>query len=390
MSLRTLGDLDVRGKRVLTRVDFNVPLDKGRVTDDTRISSALPTIRTLLESGAGVLLVSHLGRPKGEVTPSLSLKPVADHVSSILGQPVELADDVVGPSARSISSALGPGAVSMLENVRFEAGEERNSPELARALAGLADCFVNDAFGAAHRAHASTEAVAHLLPSAAGLLMEREVEALTSVLDEPNPPVVVIMGGAKISDKIGIMRHFMTRADHILVGGGLANTFLKARGAEVGTSLAEDSSLDVARELLAADTNSRIVLPSDFIVAPSPAESDRHRAVSTIPEDQAALDIGPDSVDTFRELILSANTIIWNGPMGLFEVTPFDAGTRAVAEAVAESAAFSVVGGGDSVAALQQMGIADRIGHISTGGGASLEFLEGKTLPGVAVLEDAN
>lgn len=275
----------------------------------------------------------------------------------------------------------------MIENVRFEPGEEENSQDLARKLANLADCYVNDAFGTAHRAHASTEAIARLLPSAAGMLMEREVDALSRVVSDPAKPLVVIMGGAKISDKIGIIRQFLALADHILVGGGIANTFHMALGAEVGKSLAEVGSLDIARELLHEDGDHRIVLPSDFVVAPSPDDSEKYRHVTRIPQDEAAFDIGPESVETFRGLILNATTIVWNGPMGLFEVKPFDRGTRAIAEAVADSNAYSVVGGGDSVAAIQQMGLADRISHISTGGGASLEFLEGKSLPGVAVLE---
>jgi phosphoglycerate kinase len=387
VSVRTLRDLDVGGKRVLLRVDFNVPMDNGHITDDTRVTAAIPTIRALLDAGAGVLLVSHLGRPKGRVEPSLSLALVAEHLSSLLNAPVAFAKDVVGPSATKVASGLQPGSVAMLENVRFEPGEEQNSHELARRLAELADCYVNDAFGAAHRAHASTEAIARILPSAAGMLMERELNALATVLSDPARPFVVIMGGAKISDKIGIIRQFVARADHILVGGGIANTFRLAQGAEVGTSLAETASLDVARELIAGDTGRRIVLPSDFVVAPSPSQAANHKTVTNIPPDQAALDIGPSTIGTFRELILHAKTIVWNGPMGLFEVPPFDRGTRAVAEAVADSGAYSVVGGGDSVAAVQQMGLAERISHISTGGGASLEFLEGKSLPGVAALE---
>ncbi|HUG15215.1 MAG TPA: phosphoglycerate kinase [Thermomicrobiales bacterium] len=389
MRLRTLNDLDVRGKRVLVRVDFNVPLDDGRITDDWRITAACPTIRRLLESGAGVLLVSHLGRPKGVIVPGLSLAPVARHASQLLGSQVELVSDVVGPSAQSLASRLKSGTIAMLENVRFEPGEEKNDPELAGRLAALADCYVNDAFGAAHRAHASTEGVARLIPSAAGLLMEREVVALGAVRDAPKPPVIVIMGGAKISDKIGIIRQFMSRADHVLVGGGIANTMLKARGDEVGTSLVEESSIELARELLDADRGGTIILPHDFLVAPSADRAEQCRAMARIPHDESAFDIGPATLDAFRELINQAHTIIWNGPMGLFEVPPFDRGTRSVAEAVADSGAFSVVGGGDSVAALRQMGLAERISHISTGGGASLEFLEGKSLPGVVALKEA-
>jgi phosphoglycerate kinase len=387
---RTLQELNVRGKRVLTRVDFNVPIEDGRITDDTRITAALPTIQALTSAGGAVILMSHLGRPKGKVDPRFSLKPVARHLASLLGHDVPLADDVVGPSAQALVSALQRGQVMMLENVRFEPGEEQNDPELARKLAALADCYVNDAFGAAHRAHASTEAVARLLPSAAGLLMARELDALGAVLRDPESPFLVVMGGAKISDKIGIIRQFMSRADAVLVGGGIANTLAAARGDEMGRSLVEEGSLDVARELLESDAAGRLVLPSDWIVAPAPDEGNQSQAVTTVPSNQAVYDIGPASIERFKEYIASARTIVWNGPMGLFEMPPFDRGTRAIAEAVAESRAYSVVGGGDSVAALQQMGLADRIGHISTGGGASLEFLEGKTLPGVAALEEAS
>lgn len=393
MAFRTLDQLSVEGKRVLVRVDFNVPLDGGSITDDTRITSALPTIRALLERDAAILLVSHLGRPKGKVRPEFSLMPVANHLATLLGMSVELADDVIGSSATSIAERLQPGQVAMVENVRFEPGEEQNDPELARSLSRLADCYVNDAFGAAHRAHASTEGVAHLLPSAAGLLMARELDALGRVLRSPKSPMVVIMGGAKISDKIGVIKQFMERADALLIGGGLANTFLKARGENIGRSLSEDSSLHLARDLMqqAESTGRTIVLPTDAIVAYSPGDpsSVRTLAVSDVGDDDAIFDIGPESVSTFGRHIAEARTIVWNGPMGLFEIEPFDRGTRAIAEAVAASDAYSVVGGGDSVAALQQMGLADEIGHISTGGGASLEFLEGRSLPGVAALEEA-
>ena len=391
MAFRTLDQLDVKGKRVLTRVDFNVPLEDDRITDDTRITSALPTIQALLAAGAGVLLVSHLGRPKGQPNPTYSLAPVATRLSELIGQPVELANDVVGPSARAVANNLQPGQVAMLENVRFEPGEEKNDPELARQLATLAGAYVNDAFGAAHRAHASTEGAAHLLPNAAGLLMARELDALGKVLESPERPVVVLLGGAKISDKIGVITRFMESADAILVGGGIANTMLKASGHELGTSLVENEALDTAQTLLrqARDEGRTLVVPSDVVVAPSIDRASESRVVQadSVGSNRAALDIGPDTVKAFSTMIAGARTIVWNGPMGLFEVEPFDRGTRAVAEAVAASRAYSVVGGGDSVAALQQMGLADQISHISTGGGASLEFLEGRTLPGVAALE---
>lgn len=391
MAFRTIDQLDVKGKRVLTRVDFNVPLEDGRITDDTRITSALPTIQALLDAGAAVLLVSHLGRPKGQPNPKYSLAPVAIHLSELIGQRVTLAEDVVGSSAHAIAGSLQPGQIAMLENVRFAPGEEKNDPEFARQLAGLADAYVNDAFGAAHRAHASTEAVAHLLPSAAGLLMARELDALGNVLEAPERPVVVLLGGAKISDKIGVITRFMESADAILVGGGIANTLLKAAGNELGTSLVENEALDTARSLLTQvrDEGRTLVVPSDVVVAPSIEQATASQVVQAedIGKDNAAFDIGPATVKEFAMLIAGAKTIVWNGPMGLFEVEPFDRGTRSVAEAVAASDAYSVVGGGDSVAALKQMGLADRISHISTGGGASLEFLEGRKLPGVAALE---
>lgn len=391
MAFRTLDQLDVKGKRVLLRVDFNVPLEGDTIADDTRITSAIPTIRALLDAGAAVLLVSHLGRPKGQQNPKYSLAPVAAHLSELIGQPVALAGDVVGPSAQSVANKLRPGQVAMLENVRFEPGEEKNDPELARQLAALADIFVNDAFGAAHRAHASTEGVAHLLPNAAGLLMARELDALGKVLAAPEHPVVVLLGGAKISDKIGVITRFMQSADAILVGGGIANTMLKAAGNELGKSLVEDDALDTARALLqqASDEGKRLIVPRDVVVAPSVERVRENRVVDTnrINVGDAAFDIGPETIEQFARYIIKAKTIVWNGPMGLFEVRPFDYGTRKVAEEVAASGAYSVVGGGDSVAALQQMGLAGQISHISTGGGASLEFLEGRTLPGVAALE---
>lgn len=389
MAFRTLDELEVRGKRVLVRVDFNVPLDGDRITDDTRIQAALPTIRALVDRGASVILVSHLGRPKGKVDPKYSLKPLADRLAELLGQPVRFAADVVGASAREIASTIQPGDVALLENVRFEPGEEKNDEDLAGSLAGLADVYVNDAFGAAHRAHASTAGVAGLLPSAAGLLMECELSALSKALDDPQRPLVVLLGGAKISDKIGVIRKFLDTADAILVGGGIANTLIAAEGREMGRSLVEESSLDVAREILADAKFSScdLVIPQDFVVAASPEDAGNARSVTEVQPDQAVFDIGPKTVGEFAAWIAKAKTIVWNGPMGLFEVTPFDAGTRAIAEAVAASDGYSIIGGGDSVAAVQQTGLADQIDHISTGGGASLEFLEGQTLPGVAALE---
>jgi len=390
VAFRTLDSLDVSGKRVLVRVDFNVPLDGTTITDDTRIQAALPTINTLLDRNAAVILVSHLGRPKGKVVPEFSLAPVAKRLSELLGKDVRFASDVVGPSAQEISESIQPGDVALLENVRFEPGEERNDEDLATALAELADVYVNDAFGAAHRAHASTEGVAHKLPHAAGLLMERELSALSRALDNPGRPLVVILGGAKISDKIGVIRKFLDTADAILVGGGIANTLVAAQGKEMGKSLVETGSLDVARQILddAKTSKCDLVIPTDFVVASSPDDAANAETVTEVAPDKAALDIGPESIAAFSDWIAKAKTIVWNGPMGLFEVSPFDAGTRAIAAAVAASDGYSIVGGGDSVAAVHQAGLADQMDHVSTGGGASLEFLEGKTLPGVAALEE--
>jgi phosphoglycerate kinase len=391
--MRTLDDLDVQGKRVLVRVDYNVPLDEhGRITDDTRIRATLPTIRALLDRGAAVVLMSHLGRPRGKPNPSMSLRPVAARLSELLGRPVKMLDDCVGPAVEAAVKALAPGEVALLENLRFHGEEEANDPAFARQLAALGDVYVNDAFGAAHRAHASTEGVARLLPSAAGLLMQREVEALGRVLHQPEPPVVIILGGAKISDKIGVIRNLLGRANVILIGGGMANTFLKAQGREIGRSLVEPDKVAEARQLLdeAAARGVTLALPVDVVVAPRVSADAPRR---TVPVDQVGaddliLDIGPRTVEAFRAHIAGAKTIVWNGPAGVFEVEPFAAGTRAIARAVADSGAFSLVGGGDSVAAIEQAGLADRISHVSTGGGAALEFLEGQALPGVKVLEE--
>jgi len=390
MAIRTLDDLDVAGKRVLVRVDYNVPLDDGRITDDTRIRATLPTIQALRERGAAIILVSHLGRPKGKVRDELRLAPVAARLGELLGQPVKYARDVVGPEAQAMAASLQPGEVGLLENVRFEPGEEANDADFARQLASLADCYVNDAFGAAHRAHASTTAVADLLPSAAGLLMQREIAALTKVLESPEHPAALILGGAKVSDKVGVIEHLLDRVDLLLLGGGMANTFLKAEGLPVGRSLVEDDKLDVARATLdrARERGVTVLLPVDVVGAPR-LENDaptRVVPVEQVGDEDAIYDIGPQTVARFAEALRSARTVVWNGPMGVFEVPAFASGTRGVAEAVASCDGFTLIGGGDSVAAVEQMDLADRISHISTGGGASLEFLEGKDLPGVAVL----
>lgn len=390
MEIRTLQDLDVRGKRVLVRVDYNVPIEDGKITDDTRIRATLPTISALREAGARTVLVSHLGRPKGQVRENLRLAPVARHLTDLLGVDVAYARDTIGPDAQAMVAGLADGAVGLLENVRFDAREEKNDPEFARELAGLADCFVNDAFGTAHRAHASTVGVAAQLPSAAGLLLEREIAALSRVTSAPEHPFALILGGAKVSDKIGVIDHLLTRVDLILIGGGMANTFLKVQGAEIGRSLVENDKLDVAESALnrAKELGVNVLLPVDAVVAGKlSADAPRRTvAINEVGPDDAIFDIGPATVAGFAAALSNTRTIVWNGPMGVFEVAPFADGTRGVADAVARSTGFTVVGGGDSVAAIEQLGAADRISHISTGGGATLEFLEGKDLPGIAIL----
>ncbi len=390
MEIRTLQDLDVRGKRVLVRVDYNVPIEDGKITDDTRIRATLPTISALREAGARTVLVSHLGRPKGQVRENLRLAPVARHLTDLLGVDVAYTRDTIGPEAQAMVAGLVDGAVGLLENVRFDAREEKNDPEFARELAGLADCFVNDAFGTAHRAHASTVGVAAQLPSAAGLLLEREIAALSRVTSAPEHPFALILGGAKVSDKIGVIDHLLTRVDLILIGGGMANTFLKVQGAEIGRSLVENDKLGVAEAALnrAKELGVNVLLPVDAVVAGKlSADAPRRTvAINEVGPDDAIFDIGPATVAGFAAALANTRTIVWNGPMGVFEVAPFANGTRGVADAVARSTGFTVVGGGDSVAAIEQLGAADRISHISTGGGATLEFLEGKDLPGIAIL----
>lgn len=390
---QTVRDIDVRGKRVFVRVDFNVPLNAERgITDDTRIRAALPTIQYLLGHGAAVILVSHLGRPKGKVVEDARLTPVAQRLAELLGQPVEMAPDSIGPEVERMAVALQPGRVMLLENLRFHAEEELNDPEFARKLAALADIYVDDAFGSAHRAHASTEGIARYLLAVAGLLMEQELEALGGLLSDPRRPFVVVVGGAKISGKIGVLTHLTGLADSFLIGGGMANTLLKAEGIDVAASLVEDDQLVVARDFLerASELSRSVYLPIDVVVAQRPDESAERRVtgIEQVPAGWTIVDIGPATVQRFTGVIEQAGTIFWNGPMGIFEVPPFAAGTRAIAEQVAASGATTVVGGGDSVAAVKQTGVADRITHISTGGGASLEFLEGRTLPGVAALRD--
>lgn len=392
MAKQTIRDLDLHGKRALVRVDYNVPLAGDRITDDTRIRATLPTIQALRAGGAAVVLMSHLGRPKGRVEPRYSLAPVAKRLGELLGGDVQFLPDCVGPEVEAAVRQLQPGDVALLENLRFHPEEERNDPDFARQLAALGALYVNDAFGAAHRAHASTEGVAHQLPAVAGLLMERELAALGRALQRPERPFVTILGGAKVSDKIGVIENLLTKVDTLIIGGGMANTFLLAQGQPVGTSLAEHDKADLARDLLrrAQERGVTLALPVDVVVAPTLAADAPRQTVETggVPADQAIYDIGPHTVARYRQLIQGAKTIVWNGPMGVFEVAPFAAGTKAIAEAVAGSGAFTIVGGGDSVAALEQLGLASRISHVSTGGGASLEFLEGRDLPGVVALRD--
>jgi len=388
LATRSLREADVRGRRVLVRVDFNVPMVAGRIVDDTRIRAALPTIEHLVDHGARVILVSHLGRPKGYVADDLRLAPIAAQLAHLLGRVVQQASDVVGPRAHAAAGALRNGDVLLLENVRFEPGEEQNDPELSRRLADLADCYVNDAFGAAHRAHSSTVGVAELLPAYPGFLMDAEVQALQRLLQSPAKPFVAILGGAKVSDKIGVIEHLIAKVDAILVGGGMANTFLFAQGIDVAASLAERDRSAGAQALLhqAEAKGVTIALPIDVVIATDLDGEPSTVAAGDLPQGHAIFDIGPKTVENFGKIIAAARTVFWNGPMGVFERPPFAAGTTAIAMAVASSGAFSVVGGGDSVAAVEQVGCVDQISHISTGGGASLEFVEGRTLPGLAAL----
>jgi phosphoglycerate kinase len=386
---KTVADIDVKGKKVLVRVDYNVPLKEGKVTDDTRIVAAMPTLNYLLDHGAAVILCSHLGRPKGGPDPKYSLRPVADYLSALLGKPVAFAEDCIGPKAETAAKDLKPGEVLLLENTRFHPEEEKNDPEMARQMATLADIYVNDAFGSAHRAHASTEGVARYLPAVAGYLMEKEIQYLGQAIADPRRPFVAILGGAKISDKIGVIRNLLKTADQVLIGGGMANTFFKAQGYPVGDSLVEEGALETARELV-RDGSSKLRLPVDVVIGDR-FEDDAQKKVmemGPVPDGWRILDVGPNTVAAYRKTIHGAGTVVWNGPMGVFEFPNFAEGTFGVARAVAESGATSIIGGGDSVAAINQSGLSNKITHISTGGGASLEMLEGLVLPGVAALLD--
>lgn len=395
MAVRGVKALPVKGKRVLVRVDFNVPLNPdGSVADDTRLRASLPTIRYLLDQGAAVILLAHLGRPKGKPDPKYTLAPVAAHLAELLGQPVRFASDCIGEPAQREAQALQPGQVLLLENVRFHAEEEKNDRGFAEQLAALGDLYVDDAFGAVHRAHASVEALAHLLPSAAGLLLQRELAALGGLLEHPKRPFAAIIGGSKISTKIGVLEHLLPRVETLILGGGMANTFLKAEGRAVGASLVEDDQLDVARETLeqARRAGKSVLLPTDVVVADRFAADAQHRTVSAaaVPEGWMILDVGPETVAQITQTLSTCATILWNGPLGVFEFPAFAAGTLAVARTLAGlKNATTVVGGGESVAAVEKAGVADAVSHVSTGGGAALELLEGRTLPGVAALPQA-
>ena len=393
MNKKTIRDVSFKGKRVFIRVDYNVPMDKaGKITDDTRIRATLPTLKYLLDQGASLVLAAHLGRPKGGPAPEFSLAPVAAHLASLLGRTVNFAADCIGPVAESAAKALKSGEVLLLENLRFHAEEEKNDPVFAQSLAKLADIAVNDAFGVSHRAHASVEGITKFLPTVAGFLMEKELDFLGRAVSDPERPYAAIIGGAKVSDKIGVIANLLAKVNVLLIGGGMANTFFAAQGYAIGKSLIEPDKINLAKDLIAQAKNSgvKLLLPSDVVVADKfSADAAWHvTTVDAIGPEEMALDIGPATRVAFASALAGAKTIVWNGPMGVFEIDAFAKGTEAVARAVANSSAISIVGGGDSVAALEKVGLANSITHISTGGGASLEFLEGKVLPGVAALSD--
>jgi phosphoglycerate kinase len=396
LNKKTVRDVNVRGKRVFLRADLNVPIDDGRITDDTRIRASLPTLVYLLEHGASVVLASHLGRPKGKVNDALRLKPVADRLGQLLGRPVRMTGDALGPGVVTAVEKLRPGDMLLLENLRFHSEEEANNPDFAKSLAGMADIYVNDAFGSAHRAHASTEGITHLLPAVAGLLMEREVSALSRLMHKPPKPFHTVIGGAKVSGKLEVLESLLSRCQAVLVGGGMANTFLAARGLSLGKSLVENEQLENAERIVSEARRKRVrfMLPTDVVIA-AQVHARSHRQVvpiDQVPKDWSIVDIGPQTLAAYTEHLTKAKTIFWNGPMGIFEIAPFAEGTNAMARFLAERSkkgVVTVVGGGDSVAAVEQLGLVEQMSHVSTGGGASLEFVEGKTLPGVAALLDA-
>jgi len=393
MNKKTIDDIEVQGKRVFVRVDFNVPMDENlNITDDKRIRAALPTIRTLSERGAKVILASHLGRPKGKPVDKYRLDPVAKRLSELLGKNVPKVDDCIGDVPKAAISKMQPGDILLLENVRFYPEEEKNDPGFAKALAELADIYVNDAFGAAHRAHASTEGIAKYLPAVAGYLLKKEIDFLGGALDNPKRPFVAILGGAKVADKIGLINNLIEKVDTLIIGGGMAYTFLKAKGYEVGQSLLDEERIEFAKEMMdkAAKRGVKFLLPVDITVADRFAADANHKVVDadSIPADWQGVDIGPKTLEMFKEAVSSAKTVVWNGPMGVFEMPAFAKGTNGLAQVLAECDATTIIGGGDSAAAVEQAGLADKMSHVSTGGGASMEFLEGKELPGVAALED--
>lgn len=394
MNKKTVRDIDVTGKKVLVRCDFNVPLDKetGKITDNRRIRAAIPTIEYLIDHNAKVILCSHLGRPKGEFNLKYSLKPVAEELSKLLGKEVKLAKVVIGEDAEKLTSEIKEGEVVLLENVRFHKEEEENNPEFAKKLASFAEIYVNDAFGTAHRAHASTAGVADYLPAVSGFLIEKELEFLGNALDNPERPFVAILGGAKVSDKIGVIENLLDKVDTLIIGGGMAYTFYKAQGHSIGTSICEEDKIDLANDILnkAKEKNVEILLPIDNHVSAeySNEAEDKYIDSVEIPEGFMGLDIGPKTIELFKNAIKNAKTVVWNGPLGVTEFSKFEEGTKAIAEALAETEAVTVIGGGDSAAAVEKFGLADKMTHISTGGGASLEFLEGKVLPGIACLNN--
>jgi phosphoglycerate kinase len=389
MNKKTVKDIDLKGKRVFMRVDFNVPMQDGKVTDDKRIRASLPTIKYVLDQGAALLLASHLGRPKGGPDPEFSLKPAAEVLSSLLGVPVKMAPDTVGPEVEAMAKDLKPGEVLLLENTRFHKGEEKNDLELAKQMASLADVYVNDAFGSAHRAHSSTEGIARYLPAVSGFLMEQELEYLGRAVANPEHPYIAILGGAKISDKINVVETLASKADKLIIGGGMANTFLAAKGLNMQDSLVEGESIETAKSLL-GKLGDKLVLPVDAVIADKFAEDANTQVVDVdkIPAGWRMLDVGPKTLDLYKETLKGAKLIVWNGPVGVFEMPKFAEGTFALAHMLAESGATTVIGGGDSASAVKKAGVAKQMTHVSTGGGASLEFLEGKELPGVAALND--